>query len=274
MKTPSKTFLSRTVRIRTKNNTAAPLRKSILVPFMAVARLGSRTPTNNIFPRGGRIIECNSVQSIENSRDKIRMKRCFENAHIPQARWYEGPLGNNMNVIKTHFGITKTEEYQLVGKAICGFQGKGMVLISNDTELVDFCKHHTPDNFFIELFYNYGREYRLHATRREVFLSWRKLRREDSKERWFFNSHNCNWVGEDHELFNKPSNWPELCRAACQAVESVGLDIGAVDIRVSSQDTRQFIVCEVNSAPALAEAGIDAYREQIRKVLIKKYNEK
>jgi glutathione synthase/RimK-type ligase-like ATP-grasp enzyme len=57
-------------------------------------------------------------------------------------------------------------------------------------------------------------------------------------------------------------------------VETIGLDIGAVDIRVSSQDTRQFIVCEVNSAPALGEAGIDAYREQIRKVLIKKYNEK
>jgi len=203
------------------------------------------------------------------------MKRCFENLHVPQARWYEGPLGErNVSVIKSHFGISKTEEYQLVGKAICGFQGKGMVLISNDVELATFCKTHTSDNFFIELFYNYGREYRLHATRNEVFLSWRKLRKDEAEERWFFNSHNCNWVGEDHELFNKPSNWSDLCRFACKAVESVGLDIGAVDLRVSSKDPSQFIILECNSAPALGEVGVDIYREQIKKVLIKKYNEK
>jgi hypothetical protein len=40
---------------------------------------------------------------------------------------------------------------------------------------------------------------------------------------------------------------------------------------VSSKDPSQFIVCEVNSAPALGEEGIIKYREQIREVLINKY---
>jgi D-alanine-D-alanine ligase-like ATP-grasp enzyme len=263
------TFTQRTVRIRTKNTTANPLRKAILVPFLAVARLGSRTPTSEVFPRAiSRVRECNTVAGVENSRDKIRMKRCFTERNVTQAIMYHGSF-QNIDTIKAHFGITSAE-YQLVGKAICGFQGKGMVLINNDTELREFCRTHTPQNFFIELFYNYGREYRLHATQSEVFLTWRKLRSKDATERWFFNSHNCNWVGEGNQLFNKPANWDQLCMEAVNAVTAVGLDIGAVDIRVSSQDTRQFIVCEVNSAPALGEDGIEAYREQIRKILINK----
>lgn len=266
-----KQFQQRTVRIRTKNPSSNPLRKAILVPFQAVCRLGSRTPTSEVFPRGGRIVECNTVESVENSRDKLRMKACFERGNVSQARWYHGSF-RDIQVIKRHFGINVSEGYQLVGKAICGFQGKGMVLIENDTQLMNFCNTHTPENFFIEYFHNYGREYRIHATQNEVFMTWRKLRKEEATERWFFNSHNCNWVGETHELFQKPANWKQLCDEACKAMTSVGLDIGCADVRVSSQNPTQFIVCEVNSAPALAEQGIIAYREQIRKVLINKAN--
>jgi len=263
------TYTQRTVRIRTMNSSAAPLRKAIYVPFLAVARLGSRTATSEVFPRGGRVIECNTVAAIENSRDKLRMKACFEKLGVTQARMYHGSF-RDPAAIKAHFGITKTQEYQLVGKSITGYQGKGMVLIENDTDLANFCRTHTPTNFFLELFYNYGREYRLHATQTEMFLTWRKLRQKDAGERWFFNSHNCNWVGEDHHLFNKPANWKQLCDEACLAIRAAGLDIGAVDIRVSATDTRQFIVCEVNSAPALGEDGIVAYRDQIRKILMRK----
>jgi hypothetical protein len=197
------------------------------------------------------------------------MKACFEKEHVTQAKHYHGRF--DVETIKKHFGISKTEEYQLVGKAICGFQGHGMVLINNDTQLMNFCSTHTPQNFFIELFYNYGREYRFHATQTELFLTWRKLRSKDAEERWFFNSHNCNWVGEGNQLFNKPSNWDQLCREACKAIKAVGLDIGCVDIRVSSTDTTQYIVCETNSGPSLMEAGLEAYRFQIEKILRKKY---
>lgn len=264
-------YKQRSVRVRTKNTTAIPLRGTIFTPFLAVARLGSRTSTQEIFPISygrRRIIECNTVDSINNSRDKLRMKECFSRANIPQARHYHGPM--DATAILNHFQITRDDEFALVGKAICGFQGRGMELITSRSELENFCRRHTSQNFFIELYYNYGREYRIHATRDDAFLAWRKLRSHEATERWFFNSHNCNWVGQGNQLFNQPSNWDQLCDVAKRAIETTGLDIGAVDIRVSSKDTTQFIVCEVNSAPALGNEGIRHYQEQIRNVLIKK----
>lgn len=128
-------------------------------------------------------------------------------------------------------------------------------------------------DWYAESYKNYGREYRIHVTQDEVFMVWRKLRKADAEERWFFNSHNCNWVGETHELFNKPSNWDQLCREAVNAARATGLDIGAVDLRVSSQNAAQFIILEINSAPALGEEGVNKYREQIKKVLTKKYSD-
>jgi glutathione synthase/RimK-type ligase-like ATP-grasp enzyme len=263
-------YQQRTVKIRTKNPSSNPLRKSILVPFLAVARLGSRTATSAVFPgERRRIYECNSVESIENSRDKLRMKRCFSQGNVMQADMYHGTF--DVNAIKRHFGISVTEGYGLVGKQIVGFQGNGMVLIQDDTQLQAFCRQHTPTNYYIERFHNYGREYRIHATQERAFLSWRKLRKSDAEQKWFFNSINCNWVGEDNELFQKPANWNELCQASVNAMRAVGLDIGCADVRVSATDPRQYIICEVNSAPALAEVGIEAYQAEIKRVLMNKY---
>lgn len=262
----------RTVRIRTKNFTASPLRRTIFVPFYAVARLGSHTPTSLILPNK-KVIECNTVDAINNSNNKLRMKECFSKANIPQADMYHGTFMEGIKPIKDKLGIDDNE-YLLVGKAICGFQGRGMKLIHNDGELREWLRTHNPTNYFIERFYNFAREYRLHATQYEMFLSWRKLRKTDAEERWFFNSTNCNWVGEQHPMFDKPTNWDLLCKTACDTVTSVGLDIGAVDIRIQSREmgkNPQFIVCEVNSGPALGIEGVKSYKEQIKKILTKKH---
>jgi len=246
-------------QIRTKNPSAGPLR-GIDLPFKSIVRLGSRTPLISCFKDIRGVIECNSIESIENSRDKLRMKECFSKYDVPQAEW------------KSLVDPVPFNEFPLVGKAIVGFKGRGMVLINNEEELRNFIKTHDNNRFFIERFYNYAREYRIHATRDHAFLAWRKLRKSDVTERWFFNSSNCNWVNEEHELFSKPNNWSELENAAIVAVRSVGLDIGAVDIRVQSRTNPNFIVCEVNSAPQLGEVGIIAYRNEITKILINKHS--
>lgn len=248
-------------QIRTKNPSAAPLRGSIDLPFRAVVRLGSRTPTQACFKTVRDVIECNTVESIENSRDKLRMKDCFTLYDVVQAEWW------TLHNIDT----SRMTDFPYVGKAICGFKGRGMVLIEDASALNSFVRSHTADNFYIEKFYNYAREYRLHATRDRVFLSWRKLRKAEATERWFFNSSNCNWVSPEHELFSRPGNWVELENAAMLAVRSVGLDVGAVDIRVQAKDSPRFIVCEVNSAPQLGEVGIESYRNEIINILRRKY---
>ena len=74
------------VRIRTKNETAAPLRKTMLVDGWAVVRLGSLTPIEEIFPDHFRnCIEINTPEAIRNSSSKLRMKRCFATKEVPQA---------------------------------------------------------------------------------------------------------------------------------------------------------------------------------------------
>jgi len=257
-------------QIRTKNPTAAPLRRSIIVPRRSVVRLGSRTPTEACFPGHRDVIEVNTVQSIENSRDKLRMKECFSRFDVSQAEWWIA-LNNRDYLRDTRDSDTPINAlpYPLVGKQIVGFKGHGMQLIENESQLREFLRIHNR-GYFIEKFYNYAREYRIHATRDHAFLSWRKLRRSDATERWFFNSTNCNWVGQNHELFQRPNNWMELEAAAINAVRSVGLDIGAVDIRVQNRNNPDYIVCEVNSAPALGDVGVEAYREEIRNIILTK----
>lgn len=242
-------------QIRTKNSSAAPLRRSIFVNKRAIVRLGSRTPSRQIYPTQS-FVEVNTVESIENSRDKLRMKECFSRYDVKQAEW----------LTLDQAPITRMADFPYVGKQIIGFKGHGMQLIENDDQLRTFLRTHN-NSYFIEKFYNYAREYRIHATSDHSFLSWRKLRRADAEQRWFFNSTNCNWVGEDHELFQRPNNWDELCNAAVMAVRSVGLDIGAVDIRVQSRNNPDYIVCEVNSAPQLGEIGIEHYRREITNII-------
>jgi len=242
-------------QIRTKNPSAAPLRRSIFVNKRAIVRLGSRTPSRQIYPTQS-FVEVNTVESIENSRDKLRMKECFSRYDVKQAEWF------TLDQVPT----IRMTDFPYVGKQIVGFKGHGMQLIENDDQLRTFLRTHN-NSYFIEKFYNYAREYRIHATSDHSFLSWRKLRRADAEQRWFFNSTNCNWVGESHELFQRPNNWDELCNAAVMAVRSVGLDIGAVDIRVQSRNNPDYIVCEVNSAPQLGEVGIEHYRIEITNII-------
>jgi len=271
--------MKRFARVRTANFTAKPLRKSILTDFKAIVRLGSLTKTEKIFGRIPGIIEINTIDAIQNSRSKLRMKECFKQLKVPQAEWC---IDIDIPTIKktgfqTVSDITGIEgmDFPIVIKRIFGFQGRGMELINNQEELKAWITKHRHfegnfDGWYFEKFYNYAREYRLHVAKDiGVFLSWRKLRTKDAKERWFFNSINSNWVGEDHKLFDRPRCWKEMEKAACNCVNSTGLDIGAVDIRVQSNTQRdpKFIVCEINSAPALGDLGIIKYKEVITKLI-------
>lgn len=276
------------VKIRTKNKSSNPLRKTIEVPFRAVCRLGSTTPNEIIFKSSQRFLECNTVESIQNSRSKLRMKECFAKAEVPQTIYFDTYIGTD--VFK---GIRLFQEpgcepmriyslpYPILVKRVYGFKGRGMAKINNQQELESWLESHpNTEGWYFEEFKNYQREYRLHCTQDECFMVWRKLRRRDEKVRWYFNSDNCNWVGEDHELFDKPVNWDKIVEDCCKAVKAVGLDIGSCDLRIQSskdksgniRENPEYIVVEVNSAPALAEQGIEAYKKIIKKVLIEKYN--
>ena len=262
-------------QIRTKNYTTKPLRKKGILGFYpnrVLIRFGSLTESKQVFINKNidNLIEINTVEAIQNSRSKLRMKECFKTLNIPQSSWWDSLQA-----------LSQTTEipYPILAKRVFGFQGRGMTKIDNQQQLDKFLSNHSNlEGWYFEEFKNFSREYRLHVTQEECFMAWRKLRKSDATERWYFNSHNCNWVSEEHELFNKPINWNSIVEEAIKAARATGLDIGAVDVRVqSSTDNKgqprinpEFIVLEINSAPALGEAGINAYAEILKKLIINK----
>jgi len=272
-------------QLRTKNFSAVDLKAANAgigeFPARAIVRLGSRTSTQEAFPKSfgkRRIIEVNTVQSIENSRNKLLMKDCFAKLEIPQSRWFLQDDRRNVGIALLDRNVNEQIEiselpYPILAKKICGFKGHGMVKIDNVEQMTEFLSKRLPD-YYWEQYFNGSAEYRLHVTEDGCFMAWRKLRKADTPDdrRWYFNSDHCNWVGEDHELFNKPSNWDEMIAASVNALKSVGLDIGSIDLRCQTPKIKNpaFIVVEVNSAPSLGIKGLEMYRTEIAKIITKK----
>jgi D-alanine-D-alanine ligase-like ATP-grasp enzyme len=86
---------------------------------------------------------------------------------------------------------------------------------------------------------------------------------------------------ETNDLFDRPSNWDEIVSHSVNALKAVGLDVGAVDLRVQSSTNSdgesrvnpKFIVIEINSAPSFGKVTEEKYIEQLPKILNRKYND-
>ena len=82
---------TRKAQIRTKNFSAKPLRNSLFSKQSVIVRLGSTTPLEKAYPKKVTftdIIEINTVEAVENSRNKLNMKTCFSLLDLPQAKWW------------------------------------------------------------------------------------------------------------------------------------------------------------------------------------------
>lgn len=222
----------------------------------SVIRFGSTTPIND-----GRV-EINSVEAVRNSASKLKMKRCFDNSKVQTAMWIHSTEGAEV------LGWAK-DKYPLIKKSFFGSRGKGNYLIKNEDELR---KHlHDLDRYLFEHYYDYVREYRLHVTKNGCFYSCRKMLRKDAPEDKRFQRHddNCVWILEQNPQFDKPVNWDEIVKDAVRALSSVGLDVGAIDVRVQSAKTSKgqerkspkWIIIETGSAPSMGQITEQKYKE-------------
>lgn len=127
--------------------------------------------------------------------------------------------------------------------------------------------------YIAEAWRNHVREYRLHCTENGVFYACRKMIKRDTPQEKRFQRHSDNsvWILETNPLFDKPSCWNELEADCIKALKSLGLTIGAFDVKCQSEyDSKKnkrkevdFFVIESCSAPSLQEIGIQKYVEQI-----------
>ena len=245
-----------------------------MMPFRSRIRLGS---TNELrkpdeFP----VVELNSIEAIKNSSNKLRMKSCFTEKGVKTADWWM--LRQDMINLEYLSGLP----FPIISKSLFGSRGLGNKKHDTAEQLKAWLEGKDLSNYIFEKYYNYNREYRLHVNSEGCFYTCRKMLKTDTPQeaRWYRNDAHCVWILEDNESFDKPSNWEEVIAESVKALNAVGLDFGAIDLRIQSakksngdvRETPKFIVVEINSAPSFGDKTEEAYIQEIPKMLRDKYN--
>jgi glutathione synthase/RimK-type ligase-like ATP-grasp enzyme len=257
------------LRVFSRHPSHNPLReKRILLPALTALRLGSETEGILKYD-----VEINSVAAIKNSASKLLMKNCFKEQSVRTAVWIFPKNAEDVT------DFVNEVEFPIVMKRHNGSRNEGNTLIRTSEQLSQWLVNNTLSRFIVEKYHPYQREYRLHVTTEGCFYTCRKVLKLDTPDdkKWFRNDSNSNWVKEDHELFNKPSNWDDIVSESVKALTSVGLDIGAIDVRVSNEKREgapSFIILETNSAPSFGEVTLERYLSIIPKIVQNKLSKK
>ena len=253
--------------IRSRHPSHKPLRKARIKSNWKriIYRLGS-------LYNGKQDGEINSVQSIKNSSSKVLMKTAFLQKDVKSTLFWIKPED-----------IPQDIKFPLLAKKKFGSRGKGMVKIDSSEALKEFIKNKYNNTYYFEKYFSGAKEYRVHYSKQYgPFYCCRKLRKNDAKDRWYFNSNNCVWINEyeiirhngkfvsfnthkPQALFDKPKIWNEILEHCKLAMEATNLDIAAIDVRVNSKGDN-FVILETNSAPGLGEIGTVVYLNLLKQI--------
>jgi hypothetical protein len=251
-----------------------------------ILRFGSLTPTNKILTKcfngevlikNRNIIEFNTIESIKISSNKRLMKKAFVDANIKTSDYFDL---ENKSIDDVKNWLNNYEDQFFILKNIFGSRNQGNTLFKTKKELIDCLSNKNYQNYIIEKYYNYNREYRLHISENGCFYACRKMLKSDIPEdkRWFRNDSNCVWVLEENPLFDKPENWNLIVEDCVKALKQIGLTYGAFDIRVQSSKNSDgnkrkvinYIIIESNSAPSFGDITTQKYYEETIKLINKK----
>jgi D-alanine-D-alanine ligase-like ATP-grasp enzyme len=277
-------------RIRSRHPSHNVLRgKSLpLLPFKSIVRLGSQTVfTKDVSKR----VEINSVGAIATSCNKLLMKQAFTDAKVKTADWWK--ITKSSTGVITFLKSDNDEErfpiedlpFPIISKSFYGSRNKGNRKHDTVEELTAWMEGKNLNNYIFEKYYNYTREYRLHVSADGCFYACRKMLKRDTPEedKWYRNDEHCVWIMEDNDLFDRPVNWDTVVAESVKAMKAVGLDMGAVDLRIQSatkggdgtdvvtRENPDFIIVEINSAPSFGDVTEEKYKLEIPKILKRKH---
>jgi glutathione synthase/RimK-type ligase-like ATP-grasp enzyme len=270
-------------KVRSRHDSHDVLRMNPLLkfPFKSGIRLGSTTEYSPEYK------VLNSIDSVKISSNKLKMKEAFKELEIPTASWGIIKKENDKFIFIPKYIKEEDNElinspiedlkFPIVSKHIYGSRGTGNSLINSLEELNSFLVNKDLDKFIFERFYNYSKEYRLHVSKNGCFYTCRKMLKADTPQdkRWFRNDSNSVWILEENELFDKPLNWDIIVEECVDALDAVGLDLGAIDLKVQSSKNKEgdinenplFIILETNSAPSFGEITTEKYIAEIKNLL-------
>ena len=252
------------LRIFSRHPSHKEIRNSIVMPkgVVGILRLGSITsPTYKVD------LEINTVASIENTKDKFKMKELFANAGVSSPKFYE------------LFDLEKVRseiKFPVIAKRTFRSRGMGMQKIDTPEEFELFLttyiiknKYNERNPYYLEEFKNYAREYRVHISKMGgYFYCCRKMLKSDyagSESNWYRNDSNSVWIREENEMFHKPETWDTIIQDCQNARESLGLDIGAFDVKVNMKG--DWAILEGNSAPSFGEITSKKYIVELTKIV-------
>lgn len=267
------------LKVRSRHGSHDAIRGKVPSSVRALIRFGSSTPVQRVFGKDKKVVEINTVESVKCSANKLLMKRAFQKMNVKSADWWTSSDANKTNFADGSGKNTNISAlpYPIVAKHIYGSRGTGNYLLHTQTELTNFLKGKDLPRYIFEKFYDYSREYRLHVSANGCFYTCRKMLKSDApkEKRWFRNDSNSVWIMEDNTSFDKPSNWKAVEAECVKALKAVGLDVGAIDLRIQSAKTKEgkrrdnpdFIVIETNSAPSFGEVTTKKYIEELPKII-------
>lgn len=265
------------LRLLSRHPSAKQVRNKVLIPGKKVVyRHGSTTVGNFNY-------EINSVNSIKNSADKLRMKECFDKAGIAQAKWKRLEVLLDKKNQAAFLAEVKFPDSHLIIKSRFGSRGNGNYLIKTKAELDKFLKEHLSSlsNYIVEKYENYSQEYRIHVSKDGYFYTCRKALKKDTPKEEKFQRHddNCVWLMETNPEFNKPSNWKAIVADCVKALIAIGADVLAFDVKTTSPKNSKekdksvkWIIIESCSAPSFGEVTAAKYIENLPRIVKAKYN--
>lgn len=253
-------FNPKYLRVLSRHPSHKIIRNHILVPegITACVRFGSNTP-------GNYDVEINTVESIENTKNKFKMKELFTKAKVSSPLHFKLDrfgTASTLNVDSNQYEDVDISEYlgenqSLLAKRTYRSKGVGMLKINTIEEYNTFIassvsnnRYNTRNPYYLEVFKNYSREYRIHVSVcGNYFYANRKMLRKDfqnTKDNWYRNDSNSVWFLENNELFDKPLKWEEMIQDLQKARAGLGLDICGFDVKTNKKGDWQIL--EANSA--------------------------
>jgi glutathione synthase/RimK-type ligase-like ATP-grasp enzyme len=246
-----------------------------LLPRRNQTRTTTRTTANsNLIPRGvthlinwgvsERIAEF--VEAARRGIDVLNppdaVKRAVNKA-TAFTRWQAAGVPVPKFWLDSNSVVRGTKDIILVRTQLSASCGDGIIVVRPEESIPS--GHHLYVKYEAKL-----HEYRVHVVMGEAVLVQQKRKREGFEQSsdqslirnydngWVFAVNNVVWQGSDTEARVKA--------AAVQAVSTLGLDFGAVDIIVGKRDGNPYVL-EVNTAPGIESPTLlEAYRRKFNEV--------
>jgi glutathione synthase/RimK-type ligase-like ATP-grasp enzyme len=137
-----------------------------------------------------------------------------------------------------------------------GHSGAGIVICDGEQNI--------PEAPLYTKYIKKDQEYRIHVCKDKAFFVQRKARKLDVPDElvnWQVRNHQNGFIYANQNIVVDG----EMLALAVEAVRSLELDFGAVDIITEKKSGKAYVL-EVNTAPGLSGATLDAYVQEFKKL--------